>query len=49
MTGSRVGSPRGHQSPDDREHKDSHSKSERNDAYPALLELSGVISPPLTS
>jgi hypothetical protein len=31
---------RKHQRPHHREHKDSYSKSERDDAHPALLELS---------
>src|ERR1043166_6565201 len=34
-----VSSPRKHQSPYYREHDDSHSKSERGHAYPALLEF----------
>ena len=44
-----VSSPRKHQSSYDGEYEDSHSKTERNDAHPALRELSVVISRRLTS
>ena len=54
MSGAPLATARGrassiskHQSPYDCGREDSHSKSERDDAYPAPLKFSGVISPPL--
>ena len=40
VTGSFVSSARKHHRPHERENENSHSKSERDDAHPALLELS---------
>jgi hypothetical protein len=39
MAGSLVSSPRKHRHPYGREHEDSHSKSECDDAHPALLKF----------